>query len=136
MEPKPRYWMSRLLLASWLLSLGLTTAYDATVTSTQALHEAGFFGFLAPQMLVFLAVCAMLDAIVNDMMPRRFVLSIVRWRHVLYPITGMLLTIITAMVASKAGVRPLLANYLLPCLWCFVLTFMQIFAKPREVAST
>lgn len=129
---RPRYWLSRLLLASWLLSIGVTTTLEPDAFSTRILREVGLFGILAPAALLMMALGATLDSVINDILPPRYVLITRHWRHVFYPLAGMLLTIMTAVIAHRAGFRPLLISYLLPCFWCFALTFLQIFAKPRQ----
>lgn len=131
MEHRPRYYMARLILASWLASIGITTTFDYGTVSTRALAEAGLFGQLAPPLLLTMAVIALLDSVWNDILPRRFVLLTSRWRHIFYPLAGITLTIITGTIAVNAGMRPLIINYILPCIWCFILTFLQLFAQPR-----
>lgn len=126
---QPRYWLSRLILSCWAFSIGLTTSLDAHSVAGPALRDTSVLGWVFPPILLTLSCIAIVDCLVNDVLPTRFRLLTKHYRHLGFPAMGIVLCVMCAVVAVRLGMRPLLTNYFLPCLFAFALTFLDIFQR-------
>lgn len=136
-RPLPRYWFTRLYIAlSVLVSVTITIIEPTTLAHRLILGKAGYVGWLSLLTLGVIAVLAVLDGIVNDALPARFVLPTAkRYRHLVYVALSLGLVGITYVIASRAGYSPLMWSYWLDATAAIVVAYLDLFSRHREGRS-
>lgn len=134
LQPRSRFWFGRLYL-----SLDVLTTVFITLFSTFSLNRIAFtalsgnFGFVGVGILAVLAVLALLDVIVNDLLPDRFHLH---WaRHNRWCIfMGMALVFTTFMYvnATNPMLTALLVRYFLSASGALALAGLDLMERGEE----
>lgn len=130
---RPRYWLGRMILSCWVLSNTLITMFRPESLSAQRFLDAGPFGAFVLLLLLLLTSIAVLDGVVNDLMPTRFAFRQgVAYRHIGFMAIAICLTLEASVIALRDGVTVLLVAYFLPASFAVVLTFFDLFARHRK----
>lgn len=110
---KPRYWLSRLMAASWAAHLPFVTWMAPDSLSGRALAASGAMSHVAMVLVVILSAVAVLDMAVNDAMPDRFQLLTIRYRHVGFLAISILLVMLAFVIVHAGTQLPVITSYLL-----------------------
>lgn len=133
---KPRFWFSRLIIALEVLVLiaGVSWFEPASLTS-KAIEQSGHFGWVLILGLFVMCGMAIVDVIVNDLMPARFVWACgLGWRHLSFMGIALILAFLGMLVAFTLGYTPLLLAYWLNAVLAALVTILDVFARFRSQA--
>lgn len=133
-----RYGFSRLLCSSWAFTLAISSVFDPYSSSRQGewrVNDAAVLaGDVFATLLLVVSIVSLLDCVINDFLPERFVLYTRRARSHLYPCMAILLCLMAGTLASRVGMQPAVLELMVPSCLLFVLTYLQIFAA-REIQT-
>lgn len=107
-----RKWLARVLVAVTLI-LSLTVAVQETGSLMHlTIDRAGFAGRVAVAALVFVGVLALVDVVVNDIMPKQYVLQCARrWRHTVYMLMSLGCLSLIFVIIKSHGPSAVLVQY-------------------------
>lgn len=103
---RPRYWHSRFMLVCLVGSMLIVTAWEPHSLVHQVISRAGQRGWFWVGLLMVLLAVAMVDLLVNDILPDRFDLYwLRRWRFIGYmALASGLLSICTVIWQAHGGI--------------------------------
>jgi hypothetical protein len=130
----PRYWLSRVTIAlEVLVGVVLVGWLESASITAQAIERTGWAGWLLLLVLGAACVICIVDVIVNDLMPARFTLHMVKhWRHVGLLAIAMLLAMLGVLVSFTFGYTTLLLFYWLNAALAASTAFFDAFARMRR----
>lgn len=119
----PRYWVTRLLVASW-------AACTALVVLLGWRDDGAVADWLARALIVSSAI-AFADVLVNDWMPERYVLCTIYFRHIGYMAIAFMLVFMAwaVMVRDGRGISIHVLQFFVPAAWSVVVTFLDLFYR-------
>jgi hypothetical protein len=129
----PRYWLSRLVIALEVLFLIVIVSWfeDASLTA-RAIDQTGRYGWALIAALFASCAVALVDVLVNDIMPVRFMLpTALELRSLGFMAMAILLAMIGVLVAFAHGFTPLLFAYWLNAALAAGIAFFDLFARHR-----
>ena len=128
----PPYWLSRLIIACWAGANALTAATRPDSLTARALADSGPPGLIALAVLMCMCAAAIADCAVNDLLPERFTLRTINYRHLGFMGIAIVLVLISGVIAHYDGHSMLLVSYLLPAWFAVIVTFLDLFARLRK----
>lgn len=135
-EPvRPRYWFARMAVALEVLVVLVAVSWfeEASLTA-QAIAATGRHGWWLVIGTAFCCLMALVDVVVNDLMPPRFTFRCaMTWRHLGFMGLALQLSAIGVLVVFAKGFTALVLAYWLNAVLAGVLTFFDAFARyPRS----
>ena len=133
MNMRPRYWHTRLLLAlSVLVSLYITwRGPDALMH--RIIARSGPEGWACVTALAGVALAALADILVNDILPDRLtLLAFMRQRHLVYMALALGLMSVSYVVADEEGWTELLLHYWLLAIFSAHIALTDLFHRHRK----
>lgn len=128
-----QHWLARLVIGAWAFHIPLFALIARESMVGRALDAAGWQGFAAMAALLLLASLAIVDSVAPD--GRRSALThyLRRRRHLGFSALAGVLAITGAGVSFATGTPVLLTSFLLPALFCVVVTAADFHARIREI---
>jgi hypothetical protein len=117
------------MVASWCGHLPIVTWLSPDSLSGRAIAHSGPIGGTFMLVLFVASVVAVLDVIVNDIMPPRYRLAVMDRRHIGYMGMSLSLLMIAGVVGARVGPTPLLLSYVLPAMFAAGVTWLDLFAR-------
>jgi hypothetical protein len=130
---RPRYWLSRLVIALEVFIAVVIVSWfeDASLTS-KAIEETGRFGWTLIAALFVCCAIALADVLVNDVMPKRYVLpTAIHFRNLGFMGMAILLGMLGVLVVYSHGYTPLVFVYWLNASLAAGVSFFDLFARYR-----
>lgn len=129
----PAFWLARLYVAAHVGVIALVACFGQGTmlyTVVQDADQAGFWCVLAVAVLAGLSA---LDTLINDLLPARFKLRVVK-SHRHYIFTGMAMGLLSlgAVIAQQVGLSTLHASIFLAASGASVLAFLDLYARHAE----
>jgi hypothetical protein len=85
-----RKWLARLFVGTTLLGSTFVMFAEPESLMHRTIDRAGLLGQIATGSLVFVTVLALLDVLINDLLPKRYVLQCaIRYRHTIYMLMSL-----------------------------------------------
>lgn len=138
MQGRPRYWMTRLYIASSILVSCIITWSEPLSLSHRAVSRGAPWGWAWMAFLATLALLALADVIVNDLMPPRFDMpTVLRLRGLL--LMALALGLVSqSIVISKYvnGFSSAMGYYWLNAAFAVTTAFLDTFYRHREGRCT
>jgi hypothetical protein len=128
----PPYWLSRLVIATWAGHLPLVTWLTPESMSGRAIAASGAIAGLFLLVLAFTSIVAIVDVCINDLLPDRWQLPVIQFRHVGFMGMALSLLMLAGVVGIRHGVTALLLSYLLPAFFAVLVTWMDIFVRHQR----
>lgn len=132
MRSLPPYWLSRFIIACWAGSNVLLSLTRPDSLTALALADSGPMGAVALGLLGSMCGIAIIDCLVNDLMPDRYTLATISHRHLGFMAIAIVLVLIAGVIAKHDGASLLLLAYLLPAAFAVIVTFLDLFARRRK----
>ena len=129
---RSRHWLARVVVASWALHLPLVALLAPESLAGRALDRTGAIGFGMMVAIGVLAGLALVDSAINDMMPARFTSCLMYYRHIGYMALAGVLIITGGGIAVTLNSSVILASFLLPALFCVVVTVADLLSRSRR----
>jgi hypothetical protein len=129
---RSRHWLARVVVASWALHIPLVAFLAPESLSGRALERTGAIGFGMMLAVGVLAAVALVDSAINDMMPARFTSCLMYYRHIGYMALAGVLVITGGGIAVTTDTSVVLASFLLPALFCVVVTVADLLSRSRR----
>jgi hypothetical protein len=132
---KPRFWFARLAVSlEVLIVLVMVSWFEDTSLTAQAIEATGEHGWLLILGTACCCLIALVDVVVNDLMPARFDLPTARhWRHLGFMGMALQLAAVGVLVIFVKGFTVLVLAYWLNAGLAALLTFCDAFARyPRS----
>ncbi len=129
----PRFWHARLQLVVTVGSVLAVTWLEPEALVHQIISRAGANGWFWVGLLVVLLGVALVDIVINDMMPTRIDLAVARRRrYVVYmALCGGLLSLCFVIAASE-GATSVLLVYFLPACFAAHIAVTDLFHRHRS----
>lgn len=127
----PAYWLARLYVAMSVLYITLLSVYD---TGTMAYRLVGNSGGTVPMLvLAGVALMALADVVINDLLPRRFRFAFAcHYRHLIYMAMALGLVSTGFIVAKEHGLATLHARLSIDAAVATAVAFFDLFARHRK----
>lgn len=107
-----RKWLARVVVAVTLLISVALAIQEPGSLMHMTIDRAGFPGRLAICALVFVAVLALVDVVINDIMPKQYVLKCARrWRHTVYMLMSLGCLSLIFVIIKSHGPSAVLVQY-------------------------
>lgn len=122
-----RKWMARLLVAvnALVACALLLLAPDSSLA--KAIRATGVFGDIALVALIFVGALALVDTVINDLLPARYVLECaLRYRHTVYLLISLWCLSMIFVIVKTQGTTETLAYYGLVAMAAFTVAVMDI----------
>jgi hypothetical protein len=85
-----RKWLARLFVGMTLLGSTLVMFSEPESLLHRTVDRAGVLGQIATGSLVFVTVLALIDVLINDLLPKKYVLKCaIRYRHTIYMLMSL-----------------------------------------------
>jgi len=130
----PRYWISRLYLAlSTLATIGVIWLESDSLMH-RLITQSGPAGWYLVGILAFVAIVALADSIVNDLLPDRYRLKAAkRYRHLVYVAIAMgLASMSYVFLAVGGGWRPVVLPFWVDTMFAAMVAFLDLFQRHRR----
>lgn len=124
-----RHWLARIVIGAWALHLPFVTFLAPDSISARGVAAGGLFAFLLMVTLAVVALLALADSAVNDLMPERFVSVLMYHRHIGFMLMAVLLVMVGGSISVETGNSIILAPYLLPAVFAVAVTVLDLHAK-------
>lgn len=127
------YWMARLMLCSYVLVSTIVTWFDPRATAGILMERSYEVVWWLIPCVAALAVIGLIDVLVNDFMPKSFMLLVIHdHRHLL--LIGMAFGSmgISAAIATSDGWSTILLKYWLDSVFAAGLSFLEMFPRHRN----
>lgn len=126
MSPK-RKWMTRLVVAVNALIACALLLLTPESPLGRAIHATGIFGDIALSALIFVGAWALVDTVINDLLPARYVLECaLRYRHTIYLLISLGCLSMIFVIVKTQGAAETLAYYGLVAMAAFTVAVMDI----------
>lgn len=127
------YWSARLLLSLNVL-VSVVIAWQDPLTRMAALVSAsGTGGWAVMVVLAGASAASVLDVLVNDFAPARYMLlAVYHQRHLLFMAIALGSAAISGVIAMSEGWTPMLLKYWLDAVAGCALAFLEMFARHRK----
>ena len=132
-EQRPLYWLSRLIVPLEVLFIVVGVSWFEPLSLTaRALNASGPLAWALLVVLGAFCAAAILDVVINDLMPPRFALRYaMRWRHLSFMGISLILGMISVLIVVAQGFTVLLFAYWLNAIFAAGLTFLDAFTRLR-----
>lgn len=130
----PRHWYPRLIIAMWAGHIPVVTWLSPDSLSGRAVAGSGV-GALCMLVLAIAAVVAVLDVIVNDVLPDNFHLGVMHRRHVGYMAMALALLMLAGIVGTIHGPTAILFTYILPAAFAIGITWLDLFTRHAKAPA-
>lgn len=131
----PRYWLVRLYVALSVLCTVLIICTEPNSLVHQVVAATGVHGWACVIALGVLASLALVDVVVNDLLPAHINVPLARrWRHLVYMLLAMGLVSITGVIAAGVGMTPLLLTFWLDAGVATAIAFFDLFSRHRRLS--
>ncbi|APW38455.1 hypothetical protein RD110_15640 [Rhodoferax koreense] len=130
----PRYWMTRLYVALSTLTGVYTMWTEPSALTHRLIEKSGQQGWMLAAGLAAVAMVAIADVIVNDLMPERFRLVTAKnKRHLVYCFLALGILCMTYVFVSGDGgwYRPLVLPFWIDALFAVGVAFFDSFQRHR-----
>jgi hypothetical protein len=128
MQCLPRYWLERLFIAATVLAT-CVLAY----INPDAVPRSGSAGVVWIALLFALGLFAVADVIINDIMPKRYVLHMGReLRHWVYISIAIGFAGLAFAAVRDRSYAPLFLHYLVNAAAAVAVSILDLFARHRE----
>jgi CHASE2 domain-containing sensor protein len=133
----PRYWITRLYVALCTLVSIAVTWLEPESIAHRLVDATGGQGWPLIAMLAGVACLAIVDVLVNDLLPLRFTfLRAKRHRHLIYAALSMgIFSLSYVILVGAGGWRPLVLPYWLNGGVAAAVAFLDLFQRHRARAS-
>jgi hypothetical protein len=123
-----RHWLARVVLGFWVLHIPLVAVWAPGSLSGRALQSAGAWGQVGMLLLALMASMAILDSAVNDsqLLPSQLTRLLMEQRHVGFMLLSIALVITGGGIAVHSHAPVLLASFLLPAVFCVLVTVLDL----------
>ena len=128
----PNYWLSRLIISCWVGSNVVVGIFRPDSLTAEALVASGPLGMPALYLLGLMVAIAIADGFVNDMLPERFTLLTIRYRHLVFMGMAVVMVMIAGVIGRTEGASMFLIAYLLPAAFATAVTFLDLFWRHRR----
>ncbi len=129
----PRYWLVRLYVALSVLANVLIICTEPQALAHRVVAMSGSSGWLCVGALGLLACLALVDVVVNDLLPAHINLPFARrWRHLVYMLLALGLVSITGVIVSAVGMTTLLLAFWLDAAVSVAIAFFDLFSRHRS----
>lgn len=129
----PNYWSIRLYLSLSVLILALTTIFDPARLAYRIIAASGAAGFWCILGLACLSLCAVIDVVVNDLLPDHCCLHCTeRYRHLVYMGLALGLMSTAFVIAQHVGLASLHAELVLESSIAAALAFIDLYQRHRQ----
>lgn len=126
---RPEFWLARLAISTWAMMLGMMLVFEQQSLGARMIKASGTMGSVVPLLLLGLGVIAVVDCIVNDLLPGVW-LKTMYYRYIGFPAISVTLVMIAgALTVNKASSVMLMLNFIVPAAFAFALTFLEIFSR-------
>lgn len=126
-----RHWLARVVIGAWALHIPFVAFLTPDSLAARGMAAGGFIAYLLMAALAVMALLALADSAVNDLMPERFMTVLMFHRHLGYMGMSIVLVIVGGAISVETGSRAILAPYLLPAMFCVAVTWLDLHAKRR-----
>lgn len=134
----PRYWITRLYVALATLAAIVATWLEPDALSHRLISNTGDQGWALVWILALVSIAAVVDVVVNDLLPERFHLrATMRRRHLIYIALAVGIFcmsyafLVGAAGADGAWFRPLVLPYWLNGAVAAAVAFLDLFQRHR-----
>lgn len=129
---RPRYWLTRLYCALSVATSAINTFAEPRSLTAQVIAETGPVGLYWMLALAALAALAVVDVIVNDLLPDGYDLRpVYRRRHLLYVALAVLMFGMASATYSTVGWTTVLLVWWLDAGVAMTIAFVDLFARHR-----
>ena len=127
-----RHWFARLAIASWAGHIALFAFLVPASITGAALDRTGSLGYLTMAAIGVFSLAALADGAINDLAPARFTSCLMHYRHIGFMGLAILLVVMGGALALKSRQPMLLPSFLLPALFCVVVTWLDLYDRSRR----
>lgn len=107
-----RKWLARVVVAVTLLLSVILAIQETGSLMHLTIDRSGLTGRIAVAALVFIGVLALVDVVVNDIMPKQYVLKCARrWRHTVYMLMSLGCLSLIFVIVKSHGPSAALVQY-------------------------
>lgn len=129
----PPFWFARLYIAAHIGVIALVACFGSETLLQRVIAASGEAGFWCVLVLAVLSGLAVLDVLINDLLPDRFKLcKVKRYRHFLYIALALGVVSLGFVIARQVGVSTLHASILLAAAGATWLAFLDLYARHHE----
>jgi hypothetical protein len=129
---KNRHWLSRLIIATWSLSLPLNTYFGPPGPLLFGVEWSGPMGDVMMALVAGLATLALADSALNDWYPGDLGNTLMNYRHLGFMGLAVVLVVAGGGIAVSSQTPVVLASFLLPALFCVVVTFLDLHVRHQR----
>lgn len=128
-----RKWFARLIVASNLLIACAMIFADEWSTMYRTLVNAGPTGIAAISALIAVGMMALVDVVVNDIMPARYVIQFVKsYRHTIYMLMSLGCLSVIFVIVKLYGPSLVLLHYVFVAVVAIFIAVFDIRDKIKE----
>ena len=130
----PRYWMTRLYVALSTLTSILVSWFEPTTLTHRLISQSGEQGWAMVGLLAIVCLLAILDVVVNDLLPTRFAFAAAkRYRHLIYIALSMGIVCMSyVFIVGEGGwFRPLVLPFWVDASFAAFVAFLDLFQRHR-----
>ena len=123
-----RHWLARVVLGFWALQIPLVATWAPHSASGRALAAAGAWGGVGMLVLTLLASLAILDSAINDsqLLPSPLTQFLMSQRHIGFMLLAIALVLTGGGIAVHAKAPILFVSFVIPAVFCVVVTCLDL----------
>lgn len=128
------YWFGRMHVALCIGTLAMVAAFGTGTLLNSVVVASGKAGFWCVLVLACLACLAVLDVIINDFLPDRFSLKLVkRNRHLIYMALGIGTASLGFVIQQTTGINSMHGLIFVNSFSAVVVAFLDLYARHRTL---
>lgn len=133
----PRYWTVRLYIALSILTTLGVIRFEPNFLSHKYITHSGEFAWLCVGVLAVLSFIALVDVVVNDLLPETFQLRCAKSnRHLIYIFQALGIACIAFVLYAEGASIPVILSYLVDGAFAALVAFLDLFQRHRAPATT